>query len=232
MTASGTDPNPQSNDAPQYGQYHEPEYGAMAGAYPAGYDPYVYGRPEPEAAPETPGASGVSGASGAGPSGMPASGAGGGAAGPWPGAAGMPGGDGGWAGTGGGMPSGPTQGGPQGAPGRQPRIINGVDVDDPNRNPLYGRWDPYAVISLVCAMFFAVPVLPAIMGAMAMWRTRTFHMKGFWLGFVAVFLNVFQTILVVWLLINGISVDEYYRQLLNMLVPSGSGSGGDGVVSA
>lgn len=61
-----------------------------------------------------------------------------------------------------------------------------------------------------------------------MWRTRTFHMKGFWLGLAAVVLNVLQTILVVWLMMHGMTAEDYYLQLLNMMRGSGAGTGGDG----
>ena len=66
---------------------------------------------------------------------------------------------------------------PNGQP-HQPHYYHGIDLNDPNQNPLYGHWDSYAIISFILALFFPVPVLSALMGAVAMWRTRTFHMKG------------------------------------------------------
>ena len=36
---------------PEYGQISQPEYGAMSSQLPVGYDPYVYGAPEPEPQP-------------------------------------------------------------------------------------------------------------------------------------------------------------------------------------
>lgn len=218
MTDSGTDNDNQTGEGrqPRYGQYQQPEYGAMSSQFPSGYDPYVYGRPEPERDAQA-----GSGAAAEQPSAQP-------------------------------MPSGSYQpyqpyrpyqqhpgypgyrrpgtgqdGSPNGQ-GRQPRYINGIDVNDPDKNPMYGRWDAYSVIALLCALFFAVPVLPALMGAMSMWRTRTFHMKGFWLGLAAVVLNVLQTILVVWLMMHGMTAEDYYLQLLNMMRGSGAGTGGDG----
>lgn len=38
----------EGSNTPQYGQYAQPEYGAMANQYPSGYNPYVYGAPEIE----------------------------------------------------------------------------------------------------------------------------------------------------------------------------------------
>lgn len=113
-----------------------------------------------------------------------------------------------------------------GQPGqRQPRIVFNVDVNDPNQNPLYGRWDLYAVIALVFTVLMPVPVLPALMGGMSMWRTRTFHMKGFWVALVAVILNVIYTIAFLWFMVNGMSTDVY-GQLMNGLTGGGTGDGG------
>ena len=35
-------------DKPKYGQYQQPEYGAMSGQYGPNYNPYIYGAPEPD----------------------------------------------------------------------------------------------------------------------------------------------------------------------------------------
>lgn len=40
-----------ASSQPEYGQINQPEYGAMSSQLPAGYDPYVYGAPEPEPQP-------------------------------------------------------------------------------------------------------------------------------------------------------------------------------------
>lgn len=218
MTDTQNDDGARSG-APQYGQYHQPEYGAMANQYPAGYDPYVYGKPE---------AKPVDGAQAQ--AGQPV-------AQQMPPAMQQPvqHGPNLW-----GTPNGNPYGAPYGAPMQQssayphtPQYVNGIDVNDPNQNPLYGRWDPLSIVSLICALLFPVPVLPAIMGGVSMRRTRLYHMKGFWLGFIAVFVNVFYTIMVVWLAINGMSMLDYYQEMLNMLNGgSGDGSGGGTTVSA
>ncbi|HJE21812.1 MAG TPA: hypothetical protein K8V31_06075, partial [Bifidobacterium pullorum] len=46
MTAPNEQPQPSAPSS-------QPEYGAMANQYPAGYDPYVYGRPDAEPQPAT-----------------------------------------------------------------------------------------------------------------------------------------------------------------------------------
>lgn len=238
---------------PEYGQTKQPEYGAMAGQYP-GYDPYLYGRPESETQPAngdanagqgqnpngTPGTSanggyGAYGAPGYGPNqgnygqpgpyagqpqNQPAPGQNGY---PWPGQSGQP--------TQPGMPMQPGQP----ANGNQGRRFRyGIDVDDPNQNPLYGHWDLYAIMSLVFAIFFsAVPLLPALMGAMAMWRTRTFHMKGFGLALAAVIINVLTTLMTLWLMVNGMSAGDLMSQLTGGYGGSGdSGSTDDGSLTA
>lgn len=219
-----TDPSNQTGDQPgaqpQYGQYQQPEYGAMANQYPAGYDPYVYGRPDTTPAAESQGGQAAQPNAAQSNNTQPASST----PSQWP--ANQP-------------PYGyPQQPNPYGRPmrgmrndadpNRPPHLINGINVDDPNQNPLYGRWDLMSVFSLLCALFFPVPVLPALMGAVSMRRTKLFHMKGFWLGFAAVFINVFYTIMVVWLAVNGISMTEYYQAMLNMLQGGGAGGGSDG----
>lgn len=217
MTDSQNHPADQSAQ-PQYGQRRQPEYGAMSDQYPAGYDPYVYGRPDPqppqdgEASSQQPNApvQQFSAPSQNGPSQG------------WP----VPG------------PGVPVGGGPAtygnagqpASPQHTPRYVHGIDVNDPNRNPLYGRWDPLAIVSLVCALFFPLPLLPAIMGAVSMRRTRLFHMKGFWLAFAAVFINVFFTIMEIWLAINGLSMVDYYQQMLDMM--GGYSGTSDGSISA
>ena len=54
-----------------------------------------------------------------------------------------------------------------------------LDLNDPRQNPAYGHWDAYAIMSLVLAVLMPVPVLPALVGAISMWRTKKLHMKGY-----------------------------------------------------
>ncbi|MBW3091686.1 hypothetical protein KIH79_01700 [Bifidobacterium sp. 82T10] len=241
--AEGQTAGAASNDAPQYGQYQQPEYGAMASQYPAGYNPYVYGAPDPTpatlaapAANAQPNA-GAAGQANAGygqppyaPQSQPQQPANGawGQPNPYVASGQQPaGGNAGY-----GQPPYMQQS-QQTADGHTPRYFHGIDVNDPRQNPLYGHWDAYAIIALVCALFFPVPVLPAVMGAISMWRTRMLNMKGFWLAFAAVFINVFFTIMSVWLMLNGMSVLDYYQQMLTMLEGGSAGSGGtDGPISA
>ena len=42
---SSSSPSDQSAQ-PEFGQYNQPEYGAMSNQYPANYNPYMYGAPE------------------------------------------------------------------------------------------------------------------------------------------------------------------------------------------
>lgn len=160
---------------PQYGQRIEPEYGARADEFPPNYNPYVYGgQPEQPAPQAQPSPSQPASVFGAGPA--PAQG------GSAPNAA-------------------PAQGGPdQGGPRREPpRYFNGIDLNDPQQNPIYGHWDFYAIFSFIFALVSSFPVLPALIGCLAIWRTRRFHTRGRGLAIAAVVINVLTTIIVIWM---------------------------------
>lgn len=49
-------------------------------------------------------------------------------------------------------------------------------------------------MSLVFAVLMPVPVLPALVGAISMWRTKKLHMKGHGLALAAVIINVLYTL--------------------------------------
>ena len=126
----------------------------------------------------------------------------------------------------------PAQGGPdQGGPRREPpRYFNGIDLNDPQQNPIYGHWDFYAIFSFIFALVSSFPVLPALIGCLAIWRTRRFHTRGRGLAIAAVVINVLTTIIVIWMTMHGISMDDMYQAMLNMLAPGTGGSGsGDSV---
>ncbi|MEE1297090.1 MAG: DUF4190 domain-containing protein [Bifidobacterium sp.] len=234
QSASQGTPAPKAQ--PQYGQYAAKDYGAMRSQFPAGYDPYLFGKPEtPEPSPEErhreqserearrmaanerdaqrraeqaermqhPGmAHPGQGAGNGQPQGY---GPGQGQYGPW-GPGGMP-------------PRGYT------SPGKYPRYINGIDMEDPHQNPLCGHWDAWSVISFLLALFMPVPVLPALMGWMSMRRTKTMRMKGYGLAVAAVVINVLYTIAFIIMTINGVDANTLMNDMLQeMGVGSGSGS--------
>ena len=165
---------------PEYGQVRTPEYGALASAYPPGYDPYLYGRPDSPR--QDAGASPT--AQAAGPSGAVTS----------------------------------------DTPHR-PEMFHGVDLADPRQNPLYGRWDSYAVLALVFALV-GVPVLPAVMGGISLWRTRRFHMKGFGLAVAAIVVTVLITAVDLWMVMNGVSAETLLQWATGQ---SSSGTPGDSI---
>jgi hypothetical protein len=90
----------------------------------------------------------------------------------------------------------------------QPRFLGGVNLDDPNQNPVYGRWDPYAVISFIMSLFMAIPILPLIMGVIAIYRTTVFHMKGRGLAIAAVVIAVIELIVMAVMTYYGISGED------------------------
>ncbi|MBW3095078.1 DUF4190 domain-containing protein, partial [Bifidobacterium sp. 64T4] len=105
--------------------------------------------------------------------------------------------------------------------------------DDPQQNPFYGRWDSYAIVAFVCSIVFAIPVLPAVIGILSLGRTKRLHMRGRGLAIAAIIINVLTTLLQVYLLVKGISVNDLYSQMFNMYSGGGTGGGaGDGSISA
>ncbi|MBB2954728.1 hypothetical protein FHX77_000108 [Bifidobacterium commune] len=239
---------------PQYGQTQAPEFGALISQFPSGYDPYLYGKPDEEVLQQSGNdsrlqqnqgnrngnahnggwnennANPMNGYFGRGngqndrssvPNGGFGQMAGNGYDGNSNGFNGQQRYNGGQA---------PLAGGP-GAPGYQPDIRNGVDMNDPIQNPLKGHWDPMAIVSIIL-LFLPIVFLPIVTGAISMWRTKKYHMKGFWAAAVCVALGVVTTLFQIWLLTKGISADDLMQQLLNQYSPSGTGNGGDSLVTA
>lgn len=214
---------------PEYGQAKTPEFGALAAQFPSDYNPYVYGLPDEPVAQGIPSEQQIQQSQGAvRPSG----------------AAGYPYTHNPYS-SGQESNQGPSQqqpripgwqvSGPQGNglnssnSGQQPRLMNGIDVNDPRSNPLYGHWDGMAIAAFVFAVI-GIPILPALMGLGAMWRTRTFHMKGFWLALFAVIICVALTILAFVLVVNGITTDQVYQWLMAQF-GMGSSDGGTAVTA-
>ena len=205
---------------PEYGQIIQPEYGAMSSQLPVGYDPYVYGAPEPEPQPtdaaqqqNTQYQTGQYPSNGQQP--MPSYSANG-QQNPY-----------------GANPYGPNPYDPSRYPqrGNMPYLPN-LDLNDPRQNPAYGHWDAYAIMSLVFAVLMPVPVLPALVGAISMWRTKKLHMKGHGLALAAVIINVLYTLAVIWLAMHGLSVADLYNEALqNMFGGAGSGQGDESITA-
>ena len=207
---------------PEYGQFKQPEYGAMAGQYPD-YDPYLYGKSEGDETDATsaqqqpawnapnaqPAVNGQPGFNGPAPNGQPVNG--------------QP------------VNGQPANGQPNApypnVPWQQQGQLQPINLDDPNQNPLYGRWDPYAIVAFVCSVAFSLPLFPALIGGLAIWRTKTFHMKGRGLAIAAIIINILTTILQIWMWVNGISVFDLYSQLYSSAYGGGS-SGNSGTFSA
>ena len=110
--------------------------------------------------------------------------------------------------------------------------LSNLDLNDPRQNPAYGHWDAYAIMSLVFAVLMPVPVLPALVGAISMWRTKKLHMKGHGLALAAVIINVLYTLAVIWLAMHGLSVADLYNEALqNMFGGAGSGQGDESITA-
>lgn len=231
------DSSPQQQ--PEYGQFKQPEYGAVSSQYP-GYDPYLYGKPEGEVTDATsvqqqpvwnapnaqPAADGQSGFNGQAPNGQPFNGQ------PVFGqpVSGQP------------MNSQPLNSQSLNSQSLNGQSLNGqpnapypngswlqqgqlqpINLDDPNQNPLYGRWDPYAIVALICSVIYPLPVFPALIGGLSIRRTKIFRMKGRGLAIAAVVINILTTLLQLWMWIDGSFIFDLYSQLYNSLY---GGSGG------
>ena len=203
---------------PEYGQISQPEYGAMSSQLPVGYDPYVYGAPEPELQPaDAVRQQNTQYQTGQYPSNGPQ---------PMP-----PYSANGQQNPYGANPYGPNPYDPNRYPqrGNMPCLPN-LDLNDPRQNPAYGHWDAYAIMSFVFAGLMPVPVLPALVGAISMWRTKKLHMKGHGLALAAVIINVLYTLAVIWLAMHGLSVADLYNEALqNMFGGAGSGQGDESI---
>ncbi|GAA6123353.1 hypothetical protein BPY_14610 [Bifidobacterium psychraerophilum] len=116
------------------------------------------------------------------------------------------------------------QGQPQITGGKgQPRMLNGVNLDDPNQNPVYGRWDPYAIVAFIMT-FLTLPVLPAILGGIAIYRTTVFHMKGRGLAIAAVVIAVIELIMMVVMVMMGITTNDLLSMMASWATSTGTGS--------
>lgn len=248
-------PGPANAGNPAGGNASRPEYGAMRGDYPA-YNPYLFGAPDPTPASGQANAGNAAQPGQPGQFGQPYGGpnANGNPYGANPygpqygqsgyGQGGQPYGQPQQYGQG---PYGQQPYGQQPQPYGQPGAYNngqngqagqpnpfdrasrryGVNLDDPRQNPLYGHWDAYAILAFVFAILFSsMPVLPAVMGGLAMWRTKTFRMKGFGLALAAVIINVITSLVMLWAFSHGLSLEDLVLQLYGYQL-SGSGAGGD-----
>lgn len=203
---------------PEYGQISQPEYGAMSSQLPVGYDPYVYGAPEPEPQPADAFGSRIRNTKRGNTLQMDNSRC---------------------------LRTVRMDNRIHTVPirmgqirmirtdirngGNMPYLPN-LDLNDPRQNPAYGHWDAYAIMSLVFAVLMPVPVLPALVGAISMWRTKKLHMKGHGLALAAVIINVLYTLAVIWLAMHGLSVADLYNEALqNMFGGAGSGQGDESI---
>lgn len=96
---------------------------------------------------------------------------------------------------------------------QMPYRIEPIDPNDPQRNPFYGRWDGWAVISFLMALFIPCPILPAVLGAISMRRTRVLHMKGRGLAIAAVVINILYSLVVFYCMAKGITMDQLLGQM-------------------
>ncbi|WP_036737442.1 hypothetical protein [Parascardovia denticolens] len=202
---------------PEAGQAGEPAYGQMASKYP-GWDPYVYGRPDEDSSSQPKGKGPESTPS----SPMPAIGSG-------PGSAnGLDSGQGQRPGA---HASDQNRNAGQGGPfdprqvptftnrrGQQIPVTE-LDPDNPDYNPLYGRWSAMAIWSLVLTILNLQP-LGVFLALIAIPRIRHFHMKGLAIAIISIVLLVVEMVLLFLWIRNGHTIDDiyaWYDTLLNQM---------------
>lgn len=190
---------------PESGQTGEPAYGQMASKYP-GWDPYVYGHPDEDSSSQPKGKGPESVPS---PQ-MPAFGSG-------PGPANGPG-------SGQGQRQGAHapdrnrnagQGGPF-DPRQVPTFINRrgqqipvteLDPDNPDYNPLYGRWSAMAIWSLILTILSLQP-LGVFLALIAIPRIRHFHMKGLAIAIISIVLLIGEMVFLFLWIRSGHTIDD------------------------
>lgn len=161
---------------PEYGQIKVPEYGQMAAAYP-GYNPYIYG--EPEHSTNDDASKGADQAAHRGLRNTTVSNA---------------------------KHSGQASREDSGQEQKSTRSPIAArlpfDPDNPQENPMYGQWDPTAIIAFVSALF-GIPVLPIILGAFAAYRDKILHMRGRGLAIAAIIISLLMSALAMYFVLSG-----------------------------
>lgn len=204
---------PQVNQ-PEFGQLKQPEYGQMAAAYP-GYNPYIYGEPEQSASDQH--AQQDAQRDDTRQSARHALRFGASA-----------------------QHSARSQSaaeqnrtsGRNSARGSRSSIADKLpfDPDDPQENPMYGSWDAAAIIAFASALF-AIPIVPLILGAIAIYRDKILHMRGRGLAIAAIIISLIYSALAVYFAVSGIDPMTWVLHLYG-IDPSQlmSGSGGSTAV--
>ncbi len=181
---------PQVNQ-PEYGQRYVPEYGQLKSNYP-GWNPYPFG--EPEKTQENTATSTTSSANIVNHVSVGA--------------------------------NNRSEQNPQQARDKQqnPNIvnINGVPMqrinpDDPRSNPLYGHWDPNAILGFIISLFMTFPIFGVFLGVISMRRTKRFHMKGYGLAVAAVVLGTIMCVIQIWMWATGTSLTDVLTMMGNAL---------------
>lgn len=195
---------------PEYGQISEPKYGQMASKYPD-WDPYVFGREEQDknsdqkqakakkqgqaaSSTETGNQAQSSQQGQKGQSWFP------------------------------GFTSS-ANGGNQGNFGNQPFFYNRrgqqiplseFDPNNPDLNPLYGRWSAMAIWAFILTLLNFQP-MAVFLAFLAIPRTNAFHMKGKVLAILSVVIFVAELIFLFWWILSGHSVADLYAILDSFL---------------
>ncbi|WP_418968787.1 DUF4190 domain-containing protein [Alloscardovia omnicolens] len=88
------------------------------------------------------------------------------------------------------------------------------DPDDPQKNPVYGRWDFYAIIAFIGSFFTQTTLLALFLAIMSLNRTKKLHMKGRALAIIALVLCVLQIVLFAYIVANGMTEMEFLNMVM------------------
>lgn len=175
---------------PQFGQLRQPEYGQMAAAYP-GYNPYIYGAPEEKSKKQSVQQHAeqeqhyrMSQPFGALKHRQGAH-----------------------------THSAQSQQQVQRSD-RRPSVADHLpfNPDDPKENPVYGSWDVAAIIAFICAIF-AIPIVPLVLGGIAIYRDKILHLRGRGLAIAAVVLSLISTAFSIYFVISGVDPMQFILNL-------------------
>ncbi|WP_018143034.1 hypothetical protein [Alloscardovia criceti] len=197
-------PSKNRDDAPQ-----QPTYGRLASDFPH-WDPYVYGKPEIAEAIEQPPRSKraqqnpaqsvtISGTPTQTDGNATQNGAQGNANSTNP------------------FASGPRFYDSNGNPVKDPFEVFDFDPNDPKKNPMYNRWDFYAIIAFIGAFFAQTTLLSLFLAFLSLRRTKALHMKGRTLAIIAIVLCVLQIALYAYLVYAGMTEAEFLKNVLDWL---------------
>jgi hypothetical protein len=116
--------------------------------------------------------------------------------------------------------------GPYTNPYNMPYGMQQFNPDDPNQNPVFGKWDWTAIFAFILSLtgYFCFIALP--LGFFAYRREEVLHMKGKGFAIAAIVISILEIIGFIILLFNP----DLLQSVLNLQGSTGSGSASTGLI--